>query len=389
MQVSYIQKSVAVKFGLVIGTPNNYDPAKKYPTIVFLSGIVGRGDGSTSQLDRLYNYEVPGNLKEAVDKHGFLFVAPQTSGSYTSGEAVFAADYISQLYSVDTTRIYLTGLSLGGGGTVYTVGQSLANASKFAAAAPMAMTGQNVTWKNIVDAKLPMWFFHNSGDPTTSVSGTNNAVAAINGLNPEIPATKTIFNAGGHGGWDEAYNPNVIPTAYNGQGLTNPSVTLYEWLLMNSLTNKVKVPGQVAPSGLVAVAEARVEGDSIFLDGRKSSNYKSIDWKPTGVPEGVNFYNVSACAWVTCEVKLPKDSSTGKPKPGKYSFRIFAYPQDNRQGTPATADIVVDYVVNNPIPIPEPEPVPEPVPVIIKNVSLDFETRKIVITYSDGKTQTI
>ena len=228
------------KFGAVIGLPTGYDATKQYPLIIFCAGLGGIGSGSSADLDKLINGEIPLALQQGCDKYGFILVAPQTGSAYVQGEVNFALKSATSQYKIDTNRIYLTGLSLGGGATWYEVEQSLTNASLFAAIAPIATTWQVGKVDSIVQAGLPVWAFHNLNDTNgaTPSQATISQVTAINAVNPKVPAAMTIFNQSGHGGWGEAYS-DVIPIPVGSQGFVNPTYNIYQWFLSNSLGKPV------------------------------------------------------------------------------------------------------------------------------------------------------
>lgn len=243
MQLTKYPKSSTNKFGCIMCTPNGFDATKTYPLIVFLAGQGAVGDGSYSALDIYANGELPIQLQQAIDKYNFILISPQTGSSYVSGEVDFALAFAKGTYHIDSSKMYLTGLSLGAGGTWWYVDQSPSNASKFAAVAPIATTWQTGNTSSIVQSGLPVWAFHNSNDTNgaTPAAATESLVNSINAASPKIQAAMTIFNATGHGGWTSAYDPTTIPIPPGSQGLINPGYNLYQWLLANSIGNGVAV----------------------------------------------------------------------------------------------------------------------------------------------------
>jgi dienelactone hydrolase len=331
------------KFGLVVFKPSTYSSSTTYPLVVFLAGIGARGDGSDSALQILAGNETPPNLQEWTDKKGFIIVSVQTSGSYLSGEVDFAHDWAIKNLSIDSSRKYLTGLSLGGGGTANYITSGSTQASKFAAACGIAMTPDTTGFQYVVDANLPLWFFHNLNDTNggTPVSATNNFIDGINALNPKIRATKTIFNAVGHGGWAEAYalNGPIIPAGST--GMIIPSVSLADWFLMNKIGSSVAVPGIMSSTSLTAIATTDGKAPQGSLDGSKSSNFKSAGWACTKRPASVNPYaNIltGGSGWYTTSYTLPV--------PGDYEFTLTVYDKDGYSGNTATAKVAVSWSAN-------------------------------------------
>src|SRR5436190_19594772 len=113
--------------------------------------------------------------------------------------------------NVDPTRVYITGLSMGGYGTYDAIAR---RPDLFAAAAPMS-GGGNLgavnTYKNI-----PIWDFHGSSDTTVPPSGSRNTITAIQNGGGTLERYSEL--AGGHVIWAPIYNGGTNPfdTNYTG-----------------------------------------------------------------------------------------------------------------------------------------------------------------------------
>lgn len=330
--------SGGVKYNLVVITPNDYTRDKKYPLVIYLHGISAKG----GTVDGLLN-EISPNLKKWAD-NGFVVVAVQTSDVFDD-EVLFALQYSLQNYSISSK--YLTGFSYGAGGTWNFAAASLEQAKMFDAIAPVATTWTPGDWANIANANLPVWAFHNLYDSNsgTPCDATKSMVAAVNKVKPGL-ASMTLFNSTAHGGTDEAYNIEKPPLALNGEGLTNPTVTLAQWFLMNNANNRIPVPAATPQTGLQPVLEYKIEGNTIYLDGSKSYGMKSAKLATIAVPPGVNIWGATIDGGGTATGKMALTTA------GKYKFRLFVYPQVGYQGTPATKDIEVDFNISAPQPSP-------------------------------------
>jgi len=284
----------AINFGLIVISSSKI--TSNAPLMVFLPGIGGKGKGTLTELQNVYNNEVPSQLKEGIEKYGFICVVVQSDSSYSLGEAKFARQYALDHMTVDPGRKYLTGLSWGGGGTAGEPLVSLEDAKLFDAIAPIAMTWQDMganqfKAKYITDAELPVWAFHNLRDNNagTPPAATVAYIDAINALNPRVKATKTMFwqPFDNHGGWGEAYNADKIPIDPQSQGLINPACNLYEWMLMNNNSTRLAVPSLTTqpvppmPSALNAVFnitdKQTITISSFELDASASTGVKA-DW---------------------------------------------------------------------------------------------------------------
>ena len=112
---------------------------------------------------------------------------------------------IADEFSVDRRRIYITGQSMGGGGTW---GMLAHYTDFFAAAVPVCGTGNIDSAKSIVNGGTAIWTFHGDADPRVPVENTRRMLAALRdaGGRPrytEYPGVK-------HDSWVDAYlEPNM------------------------------------------------------------------------------------------------------------------------------------------------------------------------------------
>jgi poly(3-hydroxybutyrate) depolymerase len=185
--------------------PLNYDPNQKYPMIVFLHGV---GEGGSDAKANLRVGLAP-FVADRANSFPFICLFPQSTGDWNENssnaeDAIAAIDEVSKAYSVDTDRISLTGLSTGGYGT-WAIGAKYK--SKFAALVPMgssAADGKDA--KNLTD--MPIWSFHNSGDPFAGCWNDESLCNEINALGGHAKWTK--YEAGGHNCWETAYGDGAL-----------------------------------------------------------------------------------------------------------------------------------------------------------------------------------
>jgi predicted peptidase len=114
-------------------------------------------------------------------------------------------DSLSNLPSVDNTRIYITGLSMGGFGTWYLLTRY---PDKFAAAVPICGGGD---WSQVDKFKhVPIWTFHGAKDETVHPDQTRKMIEALKkaGGKPKY----TEYKKAAHDSWTPAYNePALFP----------------------------------------------------------------------------------------------------------------------------------------------------------------------------------
>ena len=132
-------------------------------------------------------------------------------GSYIESLNRFL-DYTIEENAVDTSRIYLTGLSMGGTGTWL---WGLGSPERFAAIAPVCGTG--VCWFGFMLKNTPVWAFHGDQDDIVPVDESVRMVSKViaEGGNAKLSLL--------HGVWHEAW-----VEAYKGR-------TLLEWFLSHHL----------------------------------------------------------------------------------------------------------------------------------------------------------
>lgn len=208
--------------------------SNKYPVVIHLHGVGEKGPASTDP--NVLDDGIPKLIKLGPPKYvnngtqfPFILISPQLKssyGSWTSGYVKEVIDHVKTYLRIDESRIYLTGLSLGGGGTWVTA-QDFPRL--FAAIAPIC-GGYNSPSKaaNIALENLPVWAFHGDADTVVPISRSQSMVNAINACSP-VPTPKaklTVYPGVKHNAWDFAYKPD--------HSVHNPNV--YDWLL--SYTNK-------------------------------------------------------------------------------------------------------------------------------------------------------
>lgn len=319
-----VAKSLKASNGVTIGfyeyTPTDYsvDLQKKYPVIIFFHGIGERGNGTTELL-RVKKNAIPKYIdrghKMTFTWNGktetFLVLSPQLSSSYGSWPSFYGEEmirYAKNNLRIDTNRIIVTGLSLGGGGTWKYAATSLANAKQVAAIAPVCGTKQSVDFCNIAKANLPVWAFHAENDPTVSVTATTSSIDAINACGAAVKPIKTLWPTGGHAIWDRAFD-----TAYTWQ---NPN--LFEWMLGQNKSLPVNKQPVANAGADISVSSAIT---SVTLDAIRSTDSDGsiarYKWKQVSGP-------------VTASIGSPINSTgkttiSGLTSLGEYQFQVTVY----------------------------------------------------------------
>jgi predicted peptidase len=197
--------------------PANYDKSKdKLPLIMFLHGAGERGNNVN-----VVKKHGPPKMIAQGKSFDFIVVSPQCPNDVWWPEKldvlITLLDEIESKYNVDTDRVYLTGLSMGGFGT-WSLG--IKYPDRFAAIAPICGGGERYGASRL--KKVPVWAFHGAKDPTVPLVRSQEMVDAVKRAGGD--AKLTIYPEALHDSWTETYN--------------NPE--LYEWFLSHKISDRKK-----------------------------------------------------------------------------------------------------------------------------------------------------
>ena len=196
-------RTVTMEVNYLLYLPKDYGKEKKdWPLMIFLHGAGERG----SNLDKV-KVHGPAKLVDQGKDMPFIIVSPQCPpGMWWPNfiEKIMALiDETIETYDVDTSRIYLTGLSMGGYGT-WSV--ACTYPEKFAAIAPICGGGKPFIAHNLTD--VPVWAFHGAKDDVVPLSESQRMVDAVNeaGGNAKL----TVYPDLAHNSWTKTYdNPQL------------------------------------------------------------------------------------------------------------------------------------------------------------------------------------
>jgi predicted peptidase len=200
--------------------PVDYDADKKYPLVLLLHGAGERGSDNRKQL---VHGIADFTTDQAMRDRPCFVVAPQcpsgqkwvnvdwSSKSHTMPEQPAASlrltmellESLEKEFSIDSSRLYITGLSMGGYGTWDAI-QRYPN--RFAAAIPICGGGDLKQTKQI--ATLPIWAFHGAKDNVVSISRSRDMIETLKkaGGSPKY----TEYPKAGHNSWAATYrDPKV------------------------------------------------------------------------------------------------------------------------------------------------------------------------------------
>lgn len=199
------QITVKVKINYLLALPEGYEKSEKaWPLILFLHGA-----GESGQDVSRVKQHGPPKLIAAGKSFPFVVVSPQSPGGGWNVEALNSLlDDVESKYRVDKDRVYLTGLSMGGGGTWML---AATHPGRFAAIAPVcgAIRGEvagRATAEKLKD--LPIWVFHGAKDTTVPIARSEEMVKVLKDAGADVKFT--IYPEAGHDSWTETYdNPEL------------------------------------------------------------------------------------------------------------------------------------------------------------------------------------
>lgn len=225
--------------------PQGYstDPANtKYPLLIFVHGGGEIGGDSTTliyllkngPLKHVQNGSFPTSFSINGKSYKFIIIAPQ----FTSADAAYPdemdniIEYAKKNYKVDVSRIYLTGLSFGGGVCWNYAGSNTAYSKKIAAMVAISSYINEARSEFKIDASkaqtiassnLPIWSTHNKDDDQALLSWITNAYNLLKSYSPAMnPSPKlTVFNSNAHDAWTTTYDP----------AFKENNLNIYEWML--------------------------------------------------------------------------------------------------------------------------------------------------------------
>ncbi|HBT77510.1 MAG TPA: phospholipase [Planctomycetaceae bacterium] len=198
--------------------PADYVPkgGKKWPLLLFLHGMGECG----SDPEKVKKHGPPKLLgdPEKAKEWPFITVSPQCPDGYSWSpmQLVLLLERLEKKYAIDKNREYVTGLSMGGGGTwdmLYLF------PDRFAAGIPICGYCRPDAAERL--RHLPIWAFHGEQDTTSQPENSTKIVEAIRKTGGRQIAL-TLYPDLAHDCWTVTYD--------------NPEV--YQWLLKHKRSNR-------------------------------------------------------------------------------------------------------------------------------------------------------
>jgi predicted peptidase len=197
-------------------TPSDYEThGEPRPLLLFLHGL---GECGNNELERVKVHGPP-KLVESRPDFPFVVVSPQcppppggmkdVPTAWQPEPLIQLIDHVMAHMRIDSTRVYVTGLSMGGYGTWRLIA---AHPERFAAAVPICGGGEPQAMSTSLRS-VPIWAFHGARDPVVPLSESEHMVDAVRRAGGRVRFT--VYPEVEHDSWTQTYSNNEV----------------YDWLL--------------------------------------------------------------------------------------------------------------------------------------------------------------
>lgn len=282
--------------------PENYNSANKYPLVLALHGSGERGSDNTRHVN---NYRLATVWADSINqiKYPAFVLAPQcpSNGSWFSSfpvdrypaaaetnVVIKILDSLMEEFSIDKSRLYVTGLSLGGYGTWDLIARY---PDKFAAAIPMSGGGDLQSIPALLH--IPIWNFHGRLDNAVPIIRSTELLDAFKTNGRDVLYTHcspvncdgmdesligqmisegadlihTEYQNGGHVIWDQSYDYKFLPDWVFKQYRIDNSVNFIDF------TKGQKLSGDFTIKWNSAIAGGTVE---LYLSENAGKSWKLL-----------------------------------------------------------------------------------------------------------------
>lgn len=206
--------TMKAEYKYVLQIPKKLKTEENLPLIVFLHGSGERGN----ELNQV-KVHGPWNFLQAHQEYRFILLAPQCQNGEVWDPYKLDAllnDIVAN-HPVDPSRIYLTGLSMGGFGTW---DWAMLRPDRFAALAPIcgASNLHRLSAQKVKD--IPIWVFHGALDASVPYELSARVVRELEMMGANV--NFTVYPLAGHDSWTETYLNKELYDWFLQQRLGNP-----------------------------------------------------------------------------------------------------------------------------------------------------------------------
>lgn len=162
-----------------LSTPKeNPEDSIAKPLIIFLHGASLCGN----DLNRVRRYGTIDAIDKGRDIDAYVIAPQNPGGAWKPAKVMDLVDWAESKYKIDTTRVYVIGMSLGGYGTL-----DVAATYPDRIAAAIALCG-GATVSNLNDLNdVPLWIVHGTADRAVTVGQSDRVVEAMRAADKDTP----------------------------------------------------------------------------------------------------------------------------------------------------------------------------------------------------------
>jgi len=204
-------KSQAATIHYLLFTPRDYKTdGQPWPLLLFLHGL---GECGNNELERVKVHGPP-KLVETDSDFPFVIISPQcppqpggmkdVPKAWKAEQLIQLVDHITTNMHIDGTRVYVTGLSMGGYGTWRLVA---GYPERFAAALPICGGGEPSEWAASL-RRVPIWAFHGAHDAVVPLSESEKMVGAVRRAGGQVRLT--VYPEVEHDSWTQTYDNDEV-----------------------------------------------------------------------------------------------------------------------------------------------------------------------------------
>jgi predicted peptidase len=222
VQTGFLDRTVTVgsrAYHYQVYVPADYQSKADWPAILFLHGAGERGDDGLFQTQVGLAFAI----RQNASRYPAIVVMPQVprDSQWVGAPADMAVAALQQTmreFHVDRSRVYVTGLSMGGHGTWYVAYRHpelfaavvpicgwVRDFPRFKGSVPVVPGDSAAVLPNLAQrlGKVSIWIFHGEMDPAVDVNGSREPAAALKAASANVRYTE--FVGMGHNVWDAVY----------------------------------------------------------------------------------------------------------------------------------------------------------------------------------------
>lgn len=157
-------------------TEDNTDRPR--PVVIFLHGASLCGNN----LEKVKRYGTIDAIEKGRNLDAYVIAPQNPGGAWNPQKIMNVLDHVAANHNIDSDRVYVLGMSLGGYGTI-----DLAATYPDRIAAAIAMCGGSTVKDLSGLTQIPLWIIHGTADRAVSVSQSDRVANAIRSADKDAP----------------------------------------------------------------------------------------------------------------------------------------------------------------------------------------------------------